>query len=79
MIALKAYQATQDNLDETSSQIEENKEIEEEQIVQEEAEDELALITKKIQRMIKRRDQIKRYFPTRRDNSKREVDKSQVT
>jgi len=33
MIALKAYQATQDNLDETSSQIEENKETEEEQIV----------------------------------------------
>jgi hypothetical protein len=78
MIALKASQATQDNLDEISSQIEE-KEIEEEQIVQEEAEDELALISKKIQRMMKRRNQIKRYFPTRRDNSKKEVDKSQVT
>jgi hypothetical protein len=79
MIALKASQATQDNPDESFSQSEENKETEEEQIVQEEAEDELALISKKIQRMMKRRDQIKRYFPNRRDNSKREVDKSQVT
>jgi len=76
MIALKASQATQDNLDEISSQI---KETEEEQIVQEEAEDELALISKKIQRMMKRRNQIKRYFPTRRDNSKKKVDKIQVT
>lgn len=79
MIALKASKATKDNLDEASSQIEENKETEEEQIVQEEAEDELALISKKIQRMMKRRHQIKRYFPAKRDNSKKEVDKSQVT
>jgi len=78
MIALKASQATQDNLGEISSQVEE-KETEEEQIVQKEAKDELALISKKIQRMMKRRNQIKRHFPTRRDNSKREVDKSQVT
>jgi acyl-CoA hydrolase len=76
MIALKA---AQENPDETSLQIEENKETEEEQTVQEEAETELALISKKIQRMMKRRDQIKRYFPNRKDNSKREVDKSQVT
>ena len=55
------------------------KETEEEQIVQEEAKGELALITKKIQRMMRRRDQIKRYFPNKKDNSKREVDKSQVT
>jgi len=75
MIALKA---SENNLDESSSQVEE-KETEEEQMIQEEAEDELALITKKVQRMIRRRDQIKRYFPTRRDNSKREVDKRQVT
>jgi len=78
MIALKASQATQDNLDEISSQIKE-KETEEEHIVQKEAEDELAPISKKIQRMMKRRNQIKKYFLTRRDNSKREVDKSQVT
>jgi len=75
MIALKA---SENNLEESPSQVEE-KETEEEQMIQEEAEDELALITKKVQRMIRRRDQIKRYFPTRRDNSKREVDKSQVT
>ena len=29
--------------------------------------------------MMRRRDQIKRYFPNRRDNSKKEADKSQVT
>ena len=75
MIALKA---TKDNLNEAPSQTEENKETEEELIVQEEAENELALISKKIQRMM-RRDQIKRYFPNRRDNSKKKVDKSQVT
>ena len=56
MIALKASQTNQDNPDETLVPTEENKETEEEQIVQEEAETELALITKRIQRMMRRRD-----------------------
>jgi len=64
MIALKA------------SQNEEIIETEEEENIQGEAEDELALISKKIQRMMRRRDQIKRCFPNRKDKSKGEVDKS---
>jgi hypothetical protein len=52
------------------------KETNEEENIQEEAEDELALISKKIQRMMRRRDQIKKYFPNRKDNTKGEVDKS---
>jgi len=79
MISLKASQATQDDLEEAPSQTEENKETEEEHIVQEEVENELEIISKKIQRMMRRRDQIKRYFPNKKDNSKKEVDKSQVT
>jgi len=57
MISLKASQHDQQGV---STQNEEIKEFEEEEIVQEEVEDELALISKKIQRMMRRRDQIKR-------------------
>jgi hypothetical protein len=46
---------------------------------QEEAESELALISSKIQRMMRRRDQIKKNFSFRKDNSKNDFDKSQVT
>jgi len=76
MVALKASQNDQEN---TSTPSEEIKETKEEENIQGEAEYELALISKKIQRMMRRRDQIKRYFPNRKDNSNGEVDKSQVT
>src|SRR4030065_2973579 len=62
MIALKASHHIQNDQEGTFSQNEEIKETEEE-TVQEEVDDELALISKKLQRMMKRRDQIKRYFP----------------
>jgi len=78
MTALKASQNEQGNTPTSSEEIKETEEEEEENI-QGEAEDELALISKKIQRLMRRRDQIKRYFPNKKDNSKGEVDKSQVT
>src|SRR4030065_1207439 len=75
MIALKASQHIQNNQEGSSSQSDDAKE---EEIVQEEVDDELALISKKIQRMMKRRDQIKRNFPYKRDYQKNEVDKSKI-
>lgn len=76
MVALKASQSEQKD---AFPQNEETEEANEEENIQGEAEDELALITKKIQRMMRRRDQIKKYFPNKKDNSKGEIDKSQVT
>ena len=76
MVALKASQNDQEN---TSTPSEEIKETKEEENIQGEAEYELALISKKIQRMMRRRDQIKKHFPNRKDNIKGEIDKSQVT
>jgi len=76
MVALKASQSEQEDV---FTQGEEIKESNEEENIQGEAEDELALITKKIQRIMRRRDQIKKYFPNKKDNTKGEVDKSQVT
>jgi hypothetical protein len=76
MVALKASQSEQED---AITQSEGIKESNEEENIQGEAEDELALITKKIQRMMRRRDQIKKYFPNKKDNSKGEIDKSQVT
>lgn len=49
------------------------------EICQEEAEIELALISKKIQRMMKIRDQIKKLFSNRKNGFKVEAKKSQVT
>ena len=76
MVALKASQNEQEDVFTPSEEI---KESNEEESIQGEAEDELALITKKIQRMMRRRDQIKKYFPNKKDNTKGEIDKSQVT
>jgi hypothetical protein len=45
----------------------------------EEAESELAFISSKIQRMLRRRDQIRKNFSIGKDNSKNDFDKSQVT
>ena len=57
--------------------VQESQELEE--VHEEEAEDELALISKRIQRMMLRRNQIRKKFPNTNNNSRTEVDKSQVT
>jgi len=46
---------------------------------EEDNQDQIILLTRKLQRMIQRRDQNKRNFPTRKENTKTEIDKSQVT
>lgn len=46
---------------------------------EEDHQDQIILLTRKLQRMIQRRDQNKRNFPARKENTKTEFDKSQVT
>jgi len=57
--------------------VQEAQEIEE--VHEEEAEDELALISKRIQIMMIRRNQIRKKFPNTNNNTKIEADKIQVT
>ena len=61
----------------TEDDVQETQELEE--VHEEEAEDELALISKRIQRMMMRRNQIRKKFPNTNSNTKTEADKSQVT
>jgi len=49
------------------------------EIDEEDNQDQIILLTIKLQRMIQRRDQNKRNFPVRKENAKIEIDKSQVT
>ncbi|CAJ2659626.1 unnamed protein product [Trifolium pratense] len=69
-IALKASQKDISFLEDDSKELEPT---------QEEAEGELALISGKIQRMLRRRDQIRRNFSSGKDMQKNDFDKSQVT
>ena len=73
-LALKASQQTPSVADED---VQEPQELEE--VHEEEAEDELALISKRIQRMMLRRNQIRKKFPKTNISIKTEADKSQVT
>lgn len=73
-LALKASQQTSSVADED---VQEPQELEE--VHEEEAEDELALISKRIQRMMLRRNQIRKKFPKTNISIKTEADKSQVT
>ncbi|XP_039683064.1 uncharacterized protein [Medicago truncatula] len=73
-LALKASQQTSSV---TEDDLQETQEIEE--VHEEEAEDELALISKRIQRMMMRRNQIRKKFPNTSNNNRTETDKSQVT
>jgi hypothetical protein len=72
-LALKASQQTSSV---TEDDVQETQEIEE--VHEEEAEDELALISKRIQRMMMRRNQLRKKFPNT-NNTRSEADKSQVT
>ena len=73
-LALKASQQTPSV---TDDDVQEPQELEE--IHEEEAEDELALISKRIQRMMLRRNQIRKKFPNTNNSTRTEADKSQVT
>jgi len=57
--------------------VQESQELEE--VHEKEAGDELELISKRIQRMMLRRNQIRKKFPNTNNSSRTEVDKSQVT
>jgi hypothetical protein len=73
-LALKASQQTPLVADDD---VQEPQELEE--VHEEEAEDELALISKRIQRMMLRRNQIRKKFPNTNNSTRTEADKSQVT
>ena len=73
-LALKASQQTSSV---TENDVQEPQEIEE--VHEEEVEDELALISKRIQRMMIRRNQIRKKFPNTNNSTRTEADKSQVT
>ncbi|XP_039687081.1 uncharacterized protein [Medicago truncatula] len=73
-LALKASQSSSSVADDD---VQESQELEE--VHEEEAEDELALISKRIQRMMLRRNQIRKKFPNTNMSTKTEADKSQVT
>jgi len=61
----------------TEDDVQEQQELEE--VHEEEAEDELALISKRIQIMMMRRNQIRKKFPNTNNSTRTESDKSQVT
>jgi len=71
---LKASQQTSSVVDDDVQEPQELDEVDEE-----EADDELALISKRIQRMIMGRNQIRKKFPNTNNNTRTETDKSQVT
>jgi len=73
-LALKASQQTSSVAEDD---VQEPQEIEE--VHEEEAEDDLALISKRIQRMMIIRNQIRKNFPNTNNSTKTEADKSQVT
>ena len=73
-LALKASQQTPSVADD---EVQEPQELDE--VHEEEAEDELALIYKRIQRMMLRRNQIRKKFPNTNNSTRTEADKSQVT
>lgn len=73
-LALKASQQTPSVADD---EVQEPQELDE--VHEEEAEDELALISKRIQRMMLRRNQIRKKFPNTNNSTRTEADKSQVT
>jgi len=61
----------------TEDDVQETQELKE--VHEEEAKDELTLISKRIQRMMMRRNQIRKKFPNTNSNTKTEAGKSQVT
>jgi len=71
--ALKASQQTSSAADDD---VQERQEL---QVHEEEVEDELALISKRIQRMMMRRNQIRKKFPNTINNTRTEADKTKVT
>jgi len=73
-LALKASQQTSSV---AKDDVQEPQEIEE--VHEEEAEGELTLISKRIQRMMMRRKQIRKKFPNTNNSTRTEADKSQVT
>jgi len=73
MIAFKTNQESQDQEQEM------NFDNQQQEPDEEDHQDQIILLTRKLQRMIQRRDQNKRNFPTRKENAKTEFDKSQVT
>ncbi|XP_039686973.1 bromodomain-containing protein DDB_G0278469-like [Medicago truncatula] len=72
-----AFKASQPSSSAADDDVQESQELEE--VHEEEAEDELALISKRIQRMMLRRNQIRKKFPNTNMSTKTEADKSQVT
>jgi len=73
-LALKASQQTSSIAEED---VQESQELEE--VHEEEAKDELALFSKRIQRMMLRRNQIRKKFPNTNYSTRTKADKSQVT
>jgi len=73
-LALKASQQTSSVADDDVQEPQEFEEVHEEEV-----EDELTLISKRIQRMMLRRNQIRKKFPNTNNNTRTEADKSQVT
>ncbi|XP_039689400.1 uncharacterized protein [Medicago truncatula] len=71
MIALKTNQES------LNQELEMNFDNQQQELDEEDHQDQIILLTRKLQRMIQRRDQNKRNFPARKENAKTELDKSQ--
>jgi len=73
MIALKTDQEPQ------IQEAEMNLENQQQEFDEEDHQDQIILLTRKLQRMIQRSNQYRRNFPARKENMKTETDTSQVT
>jgi len=73
MIALKTVQESQ------NQEIETHLENQQQEFDEDDYQDQIILLTRKIQRIIQKSNQNRRNFPARKENTKTETDKSQVT